>query len=73
MGIKITVRGRLITERVIPRKTSKSVVIGTFSPKNIPKNLKVNIDRGLVHLKNKTGAFTITSEICNIVKTTEIK
>lgn len=73
IGIKITVRGRLTTERVIPRKTSKSVVIGTFSPKNIPKNLKVNIDRGLVHLKNKTGAFTITSEICNIIKTTAPK
>lgn len=73
VGIKIIVQGRLITERIIPRITSKSVVIGTFSPKNIEKNLEVNIDRGKVHLKNKIGAFTITSEICIILRKADQK
>lgn len=71
VGIKIKIGGRLITQRVIPRKTSKSVVIGTFSPQIIKEyrdNNKVSIDMHKLNLKNRIGAFTITTKICSILR-----
>jgi ribosomal protein S3 len=61
VGIKIQVHGRIITERVIPRKTQKYKILGTFTSKNANKQIK--IDKGQIHLKNELGAFTITVEL----------
>lgn len=54
-GLKIKLAGRLATEKVIPRKTVKTVSQGTFV-----KN-KVNfVNSGTFTSKNKNGAFTFT-------------
>ena len=52
-GIKIRVSGRLITERAIPRKTSKVFLLGSF---NGVGNI---IDYSEYTGKNELGAFTI--------------
>lgn len=77
VGIKIIINGRLITESVIPRKTSKSVVIGTLRPRNIfgssaDNNIITNIDKAKINFKNKIGAFTIHAEICTVRNNSEV-
>lgn len=74
VGIKLTINGRLITQRFVPRITTRSVVIGTFNPtfRNMNeeqrRNFTTSVDKGKVNLKNNIGAFRITIEICNIIK-----
>lgn len=69
VGIKIQVHGRLITERLIPRKTEKYKIIGTFTINNI-KTIHKNIIicKGQINIKNELGAFTITVELAQIYK-----
>jgi hypothetical protein len=58
-GIKIRIAGRLLTQRVIPRLTVKTVQRGTLARgKTIPLGLFVNAAR--FTNKNKRGAFSIT-------------
>jgi hypothetical protein len=52
-GIKIKVAGRLLTQRVIPRKTVKIITSGSFS-----KTIYVETSR--FTNKNKRGAFSLT-------------
>ena len=59
-GIKVQVSGRLVTERVVPRVTVKSAVVGSFNA-NVPSTL---IDYGQCKMKNELGAFTIKVWIC---------
>lgn len=54
-GIKVEISGRLMTEPVIPRVTTKSTLIGSFNS-NTPSSL---IDYTKYTTKNELGAFTI--------------
>jgi Mitochondrial ribosomal protein (VAR1) len=54
-GIKIRIAGRLLTQRVIPRKTVKILTKGAYA------RGKINfLDVGRYTNKNRRGAFTIT-------------
>lgn len=54
-GINIKVGGRLLTQRVVPRKTVKTIIRGASA------RSKVNfLDVGRYSNKNKRGAFSIT-------------
>ncbi|CAO1638491.1 unnamed protein product (mitochondrion) [Parajaminaea phylloscopi] len=59
VGIKITLHGRIITERAIPRKTMKSKIQGRF---NSDKTTLI-IDKGFTEIKNELGEFRISVEI----------
>lgn len=65
VGIKIQVHGRIITERVIPRKTQKYKILGTFHSKN---NKQIIVDKGQTNLKNELGQLTIKVEIAQLIK-----
>lgn len=54
-GLKIRLGGRLLTHRVVPRKTVKMDQIGSLSRRNIKF-----IDTGRFTNKNKRGAYSIT-------------
>jgi len=54
-GLKIKLGGRLLTHRVVPRKTVKMDQIGSLSRRNIKF-----IDTGRFTNKNKRGAYSIT-------------
>lgn len=51
-GIKIEVAGRLLTERVVPRITTKRSLFGSFSGASM-------VDYGKCTTKNALGAFTV--------------
>jgi hypothetical protein len=54
-GINIKIAGRLLTQRVIPRKTINIVRRGALS------RIKINyLDKARYTNKNKRGAFSIT-------------
>ena len=54
-GINIKVAGRLLTQRVVPRKTVKTIIRGASA------RSKVNfLDVGRYTNKNRRGAFSIT-------------
>jgi hypothetical protein len=57
-GIKIKVAGRLLTQRVIPRKTVKIVSSGAIS-----RNKLMLLETSRFTNKNKRGAFSITVSI----------
>lgn len=57
-GIKIIINGRLTTEKVIPRKTSKSFIIGSITNPIITNKI-FHIDYAKVTHKNKLGQYTI--------------
>jgi Mitochondrial ribosomal protein (VAR1) len=57
-GIKIKVAGRLLTQRVIPRKTIKIINRGVFS-----RNKTMFVETARYTNKNKRGAFSITISI----------
>jgi hypothetical protein len=57
-GIKIKIAGRLLTQRVIPRKTSKLIKKGAFA-----RNKIMFIETARFTNKNKKGAFSITISI----------
>ena len=59
-GIKVQVSGRLVTERVVPRVTVKSAIVGSFNAK-VPSTL---IDYSKFSTKYELGAFTIKVWIC---------
>lgn len=60
-GIKITISGRLTTQKSVPRQTEQSAQIGTFSKgKNI-------IEYSAFTSKNKKGAFTVKVWIGQVV------
>ena len=61
-GIKVQVSGRLVTERVIPRITVKSYVIGSFQRSS--NNATQIIDYSKFTTKNELGAFTVKVWIC---------
>lgn len=54
-GIKIKVAGRLLTQRVIPRKTVKIITSGSFS-----RAKTMFIETARFTNKNKRGAFSLT-------------
>ena len=54
-GIKIKVAGRLLTQRVIPRKTVKTITTGKFARGKV-----IYLENARFTNKNKRGAFTIT-------------
>lgn len=67
-GIKITISGRLATERSVPRQTEKTVQIGTFS------NSSLRSGKGIIEFasftgKNKKGAFTVKVWISQVAYT----
>jgi hypothetical protein len=53
-GIKIELSGRLITERVIPRISKKTSLVGNFQ-----KGKNTMIDYSKFTSKNELGAFTL--------------
>jgi len=57
-GIKIKVAGRLLTQRVIPRKTIKIINRGALS-----RNKTMFVETARYTNKNKRGAFSITISI----------
>lgn len=59
VGIKLTLHGRLITERQIPRKTTNIKVQGTLSS----VKSKITKDVGTTTIKNELGQFTLRVEI----------
>lgn len=54
-GIKIRIAGRLLTQRVIPRKTVK-----TFSKGSLARGKVIYLETARFTNKNKRGAFSIT-------------
>jgi hypothetical protein len=54
-GIKIRVAGRLLTQRVIPRKTVK-----TFTKGSLARGKVIYLETARFTNKNKRGAFSIT-------------
>lgn len=70
VGIKININGRIITERIIPRKTKKSLILGSFSiinDNNLVNN-QIKICKGQTNIKNDIGVFTIQIEIAQLIK-----
>lgn len=57
-GIKVMVSGRLVTETVIPRVTTKSFLFGSFQMVQ-EKNNHHFIDYAKFTTKNELGAFTV--------------
>ncbi|CAO1637832.1 unnamed protein product (mitochondrion) [Jaminaea pallidilutea] len=80
-GIKISLQGRLITQKVVPRKTTNIKIVGKFKKKikhsnttlakieknKISSNNKFTICRGQSYFKNQLGVFTIKVEIAQRV------
>lgn len=62
-GIKIKIAGRLLTHRVIPRKTVKLIHKGILARSRVISN-----DTARFTNKNKRGAYSITVSITNILK-----
>jgi hypothetical protein len=62
-GIKIKIAGRLLTQRIIPRKTTKFINNGALS-----RNKTILIETARFTNKNKRGAFTITISIGHKLK-----
>ena len=54
-GVKIRVAGRLLTQRIIPRKTVKTITKGSLARGKV-----IFLDKGRFTSKNKRGAFSIT-------------
>jgi Mitochondrial ribosomal protein (VAR1) len=54
-GVKIKIAGRLLTQRVIPRKTVKTISKGSLARGKI-----IFLEKGRFTNKNKRGAFSIT-------------
>lgn len=67
-GIKITISGRLATERSVPRQTEKTVQIGTFSNSSL-RSGKGIIESASFTSKNKKGAFTVKVWISQVAYT----
>lgn len=57
-GIKVSVHGRLLTQRIVPRKTHVTKMYGTF--KGISK-----VDKAIFQSINKIGHYTIRVEIAS--------
>jgi hypothetical protein len=57
-GIKIRIAGRLMTQRIIPRKTVKIISRGSLAKGNM-----IHLEKGRIINKNKRGAFSITVTI----------
>ena len=54
-GMKIRIAGRLLTQRVVPRKTVKTTVRGALATGKVNYSEMARITK-----KNKRGAFSIT-------------
>jgi hypothetical protein len=54
-GVKIRVAGRLLTQRIIPRKTVKTISKGSLA-----KGKVIYLEKGRFTNKNKRGAYSIT-------------
>lgn len=59
VGIKLSLHGRLVTQRQIPRKTTNMKVQGTLSS----LKAKITKDTGATTFKNELGQFTLSVEI----------
>jgi len=57
-GLKITISGRLTTQRSVPRQTVQTAQIGSFSPSVAGKEKNV-VESASFTSKNKKGAFTV--------------
>ena len=62
-GVKIKIAGRLLTHRVIPRKTIKLIHKGILARSKVIYN-----DTARFTNKNKRGAYSITVSITNTLK-----
>lgn len=60
-GIKIRIAGRLMTQRIVPRKTVK-----TISKGNLSRNKTIYLEKCRFTNKNKRGAFNVTVIIGHI-------
>jgi len=54
-GVKIRIAGRLLTQRIIPRKTVKTISKGSLARGKV-----IYLEKGRFTNKNKRGAFSIT-------------
>lgn len=63
LGIKVTISGRIPTQRVIPRKTIKTIIYGTFKG-----NHNIIIDYNKFTTSNHLGTFTFKVWICQHIK-----
>lgn len=66
-GIKVDINGRLINEKIIPRKTTLTMSKGTLTPTAI-KGHMTYIDKGSHTFKNQHGSFTISVTIAQVIK-----
>ena len=66
-GIRIKIGGRLLTQRVVPRKTVKIIHKGILARSKVIYN-----DTARFTNKNKRGAYSITVSITNITAKTQI-
>lgn len=66
-GIKIKVAGRLLTQRVVPRKTIKIINRGALS-----RNKTMFVETARFTNKNKRGAFSLTVSIGQRLRSTVI-
>jgi hypothetical protein len=60
-GIKIRIAGRLLTQRIVPRKTVKTISKGSLS-----RGKGIYLEKGCIINKNKRGAFNVTVTIGHI-------
>jgi len=61
-GIKIKIGGRLMTQRVIPRKSSRVFQRGAIATGKV-----TYVDWSRVNLKNKRGAHSITVTMSHVI------
>jgi Mitochondrial ribosomal protein (VAR1) len=60
-GIKIKIAGRLLTQRIVPRKTVKIISKGSLARDKV-----IFLEKGRITNKNKRGAFNVTMTIGHI-------
>jgi Mitochondrial ribosomal protein (VAR1) len=60
-GIKIRIAGRLLTQRIVPRKTVKTISKGSLAKSNT-----IHLEKGRITNKNKRGAFSVTITLGHI-------
>jgi Mitochondrial ribosomal protein (VAR1) len=60
-GVKIRIAGRLLTQRIVPRQTVKTISRGSLA-----RGKAIYLETGRLTNKNKRGAFNVTVTIGHI-------
>jgi len=60
-GVKIRIAGRLLTQRIVPRQTVKTISKGSLARGKV-----IYLEKGNITNKNKRGAFNVTVTIGHI-------